>query len=319
MHDFDGQNERRCMSDVTAIDPGFAKLIIGHAKLERLWTGGRWLEGPAYFAAGRYLLFSDIPNDRIMRYDETSGVVSVFREPARNSNGHTVDSEGRLISCEHRSRCVSRTEHDGRVVPLVTHHNGKRFNSPNDVVVKSDGSIWFTDPSYGIDSDYEGDAAVSEIGACHVYRFDPVGEQIAAVITDRIRPNGLAFSPDERSLYVSDTGASHVAGHPKSITAYRVADDGRSVAAPQPFAISTAGFFDGFRCDSHGNVWTSTAEGVRCYAPDGRHIGTVNVPEMVANVCFGGLKRNRLFIAGHTSLYAIYLNTRGAGLKAATA
>ncbi len=302
------------MSDTTACDPRFAKLVIGHAKLERLWTGGRWLEGPAYFAAGRYLVFSDIPNDRIMRYDETSGVVSVFRDPARHSNGHTVDREGRLISCEHRGRCVSRTEHDGRVVPLVTHIDGKRFNSPNDVVVKSDGSIWFTDPTYGIDSDYEGDAAPSEIGTCHVYRFDPATGYLAAVITDRVRPNGLAFSPDERTLYVSDTGASHVPGHPKDITAYCVSDAGIGVSASQLFATSDAGFFDGFRCDVDGNIWTSTAEGVRCYAPDGCHIGTVKVPELVANVCFGGPKRNRLFITGQTSLYAIYLNIRGAGI-----
>jgi gluconolactonase len=300
------------MTDTTILDRRFERLIIGHAKLERLWTGGRWLEGPAYFAAGRYLVFSDIPNDRIMRFDETSGVVSVFREPARNTNGHTIDQQGRLISCEHRGRCISRTEHDGRVVELATHWDGKRFNSPNDVVVKSDGSIWFTDPTYGIDSDYEGDAAASEIGASNVYRLDPVTKSLSAVITDRVRPNGLAFSPDGRTLYVSDTGASHVDGHPRAITAYAVSTDTQSVSHPRTFAVSDAGFFDGFRSDIHGNIWTSTGEGVRCYAPDGTHIGTVRVPETVANVCFGGAKRNRLFITAQTSLYAIFLNTAGA-------
>ena len=300
------------MTDYTSLDRRFGALIVGHAKLERLWTGARWTEGPAYFAAGRYLVFSDIPNDRIMRYDETSGVVSVFREHARHTNGHTVDHQGRLISCEHRGRGVSRTEHDGRVVMLATHAEGKRFNSPNDVVVKSDGSIWFTDPTYGIDSDYEGDAAVSEIGACNVYRLDPETKALTVVVTDRVRPNGLAFSPDERTLYVSDTGASHLDGHPRSITAYTASSDGRSVSGSRMFAVSDAGFFDGFRCDVHGNVWTSSGEGVRCYASDGTHIGTVKVPEMVSNVCFGGLKRNRLFITAQTSLYSIFLSTTGA-------
>jgi gluconolactonase len=305
-------NSKSVMTDYIILDRRFERLIIGHARLERLWTGGRWTEGPAYFAAGRYLVFSDIPNDRIMRFDETSGVVSVFREPARNTNGHTVDQQGRLISCEHQSRALSRTEHDGRVTMLATHFGGKRLNSPNDVVVKSDGSIWFTDPTYGIDSDYEGDAAASEIGASNVYRFDPATTEITAVITDRVRPNGLAFSPDERTLYVSDTGASHVDGHPRAISAYAVATDGRSVSQPRLWAVSDAGFFDGFRCDVDGNVWASTAEGVRCYAPDGTHLGTVKVPELVANVCFGGRKRNRLFITAQTSLYAIFLNTTGA-------
>jgi gluconolactonase len=305
------------MTDYTTLDRRFGALIVGHAKLERLWTGGRWTEGPAYFAAGRYLVFSDIPNDRIMRFDETSGSVSIFREPARNTNGHTVDQQGRLISCEHRGRGVSRTEHDGRVTMLATHIAGKRFNSPNDVVVKSDGSIWFTDPTYGIDSDYEGDAATSEIGASNVYRLDPATLTLSIVVTDRVRPNGLAFSPDERTLYVSDTGASHVHGHPRAITAYAVSNDGRAVSAPRTFASCDAGFFDGFRCDVHGNVWTSTGEGVRCYAPDGTHIGTVKVPEMVSNVCFGGAKRNRVFITAQTSLYAVYLNTTGAAVLSA--
>jgi gluconolactonase len=304
-------------SDYRSLDPRFERLIIGHARLERLWSGARWTEGPVHFPAGRYLLFSDIPNDRILRFDETSGGVSVFREPARNTNGHTRDREGRLVSCEHRGRCVSRTEHDGRVVVLADRYNGQRLNSPNDVVVKSDGSIWFTDPTYGIDSDYEGDAGESEIGAANVYRLDPDSGALSGVITDRLRPNGLAFSPDERTLYVSDTGASHQADHPRAITAYAVSPDGRTVANPRTFATSDAGFFDGFRLDVHGHLWTSTSEGVRCYAPDGTHIGTVLVPELVANVCFGGPKRNRLYITAQTSLYSVYLATTGATWPAA--
>jgi gluconolactonase len=299
------------MSDYTVLDPRFDKLIVGHAKVERLWTGGRWLEGPAYFPAGRYLVFSDIPNDRMLRFDETSGAVSVFREPARYTNGHTRDREGRLVSCEHARRAISRTEHDGRVVLLIDRIDGKRLNSPNDVVVKSDGSIWFTDPTYGIDSDYEGHASASEIGACCVYRFDPDSRRVAAIITDRVRPNGLCFSPDERTLYVGDTGASHQAGLPRTITAYAVSADGCSADATRTFATCDAGFFDGFRVDRASNIWASTAEGVRCYAADGTHIGTIKVPELVSNLCFGGAKRNRLYITAQTSLYAIYLAGNG--------
>jgi gluconolactonase len=299
------------MSEFEVLDPRFAKLTIHHAKLERLWTGARWLEGPAYFPAGRYLVFSDIPNDRLMRFDETSGVVSVFREPSGNGNGNTVDREGRLISCEHRGRRIIRTEHDGSVVALATHFEGKRLNSPNDIVVKSDGSVWFSDPTYGIDSEYEGDAAPSEIGRSHVYRLGPRSGMLAAVVTDRVQPNGLAFSPDERILYVSDTGVSHVAGHPRAITAYDVKPD-NTVANPRTFATLQQGAYDGFRCDTRGNVWTSAFRGVHCYTPDGTHIGTIPIPEIVANVCFGGRKRNRLFITAQTSLYAIYVNAQGA-------
>jgi gluconolactonase len=299
------------MGEFEVLDPRFGKLVIGHAKLERLWTGARWVEGPAYFPAGRFLVFSDIPNDRLMRYDETSGVVSVFREPSGNGNGNTVDREGRLVSCEHRGRRITRTEHDGSVVALATHVESKRFNSPNDIVVKSDGSVWFSDPTYGIDGEYEGDAAPSEIGQSNVYRLDPRTGTLVAVVTDRVQPNGLAFSPDERILYVSDTGASHVAGHPRAIVAYDVRPDS-TVANPRIFATLRDGFYDGFRCDTHGHVWTSAFGGVHCYAPDSTHIGTIPIPEIVSNVCFGGRKRNRLFITGQTSLYAIYVNAQGA-------
>jgi gluconolactonase len=293
------------------LDERFAKLAMGNVHLEKLYTGCRWAEGPAYFPAGRYLIWSDIPNDRIMRWDETDGSVSVFRAPAFNTNGHTVDREGRLVSCEHRGRCVSRTGFDGRREVLVDRFEGKRLNSPNDLVVKSDGTIWFTDPSYGIDSEYEGDAAPSEIGACHVYRFDPATGGIAAVATDFVRPNGIAFSPDESHLYVADTGATHVKDGPRHIRKFAVTAHG-TLTGGDVFATCTVGLFDGFRLDTSGNVWSSAGDGVHCFAPDGALIGKVRVPEVVANVCFGGPKRNRLFICGTTSLYSVYVNAIGA-------
>jgi gluconolactonase len=295
----------------TAFDDRFRSLVLPNVVLETLWTGGRWLEGPAYFAAGRYLVWSDIPNDRMMRWDETDGSVSVFRAPCHNANGHTIDREGRLVSCEHQARCVSRTEHDGSRTVLVDRVAGKRFNSPNDVIVKSDGTVWFSDPTYGIDSDYEGDAAPSEIGASHVYRFDPARGEVTAVATDFVKPNGLAFSPDEKLLYIADTGATHVRGGPKHLRRSTVSSDGRTLGAGEVFATCPSGWFDGFRIDVAGNVWTSAHDGVYCYAPDGMLLGKIAVPEVVANLCFGGPKRNRLFICATTSLYAIYVNTRG--------
>jgi gluconolactonase len=235
--------------------------------------------------------------------------VSVFRQPAENSNGNTVDRQGRLITCHHRVRQVVRTEHDGSRTVLASHWQGRRLNSPNDVVEKSDGSIWFTDPSYGIDFDYEGDAAPSEIGACHVYRIDPGTGEVHAVATDFAKPNGLAFSPDERFLYIADTGFSHGAQYPRHIRRMRV--DGGALLDSEVFATCDVGLFDGLRVDRHSNVWTSAGDGVRCYAPDGTLIGLVRIPEVVANCCFGGIKKNRLFICGTTSLYAVYLNTTG--------
>jgi len=295
------------------LDPRFARYAPGNVHLETLFTGCRWSEGPVYVPAGRYLLWSDIPNDRVMRWDETDGSVSVFEQPAWNTNGHTLDRQGRVLSCEHRGRCVSRREHDGRRTVLASHWAGKRLNSPNDLVVKSDGSIWFTDPTYGIDSDYEGDAAESDIGASWVYRIDPHNGEVQPVVQDMVRPNGLAFSPDERWLYVVDTGASHVPDGPRLLRRYALAPDGRSVQAGQHFADCSMGLFDGFRFDVDGNLWAGAGDGVHCLAPDGTLIGKVHVPEVVANVCFGGPKRNRLFICGTTSLYAVYLKATGAG------
>jgi len=303
------------MSEYVIRDPRFNALFFGNARLEKLWTGCRWAEGPVYVPAGKYLLWSDIPNDRLMRYDETDGSVSVFATPCGYHNGHTLDAEGRVVACEHGNRAVARTEHDGSRTVLAARVGDKRLNSPNDVVVKSDGSIWFTDPSYGIDSSYEGHAAASEIGASQVYRIDPQTRAISVVVTDMVKPNGLCFSPDETILYVADTGATHVPDLPATIRAYPVAADGRAVGAGREFARCDAGLFDGFRADWKGNIWASSADAVRCYAPDGTLIGMVQVPEVVSNVCFGGPKRNRLYITATTSLYAVYLNAHAAGWR----
>jgi gluconolactonase len=298
--------------DFEAIDPRFSGLVLGNVRLEKLYTGCRWAEGPAWFPAGRYLVWSDVPNDRILRWDETDGSVSVFRQPAMHTNGHTVDREGRLVSCEHRGRCVSRIGFDGRREVLADRYEGRRFNSPNDVVVKSDGSIWFTDPSYGIDSDYEGDAGASEIGARNVYRLDPGNGHVTLVADDFVQPNGLAFSPDESLLYIADTGLTHQADGPHHVRRFTVAGDGRSLGGGEVLSTCDAGLYDGLRVDVRGHLWLSAGDGVHCLAPDGERLGRIRVPETVANLAFGGPKLNRLFICGTTSLYAVYLNTRAA-------
>lgn len=291
------------------IDPRFRTLVNGNVRLDQLYTGCRWAEGPAWFGAGRYLVWSDIPNNRQMRYDETDGSVSVFRVPSNNSNGNTVDRQGRQVTCEHGMRRVTRTEHDGTITVVAERFEGKRFNSPNDVVVKSDGSIWFTDPTYGIDSDYEGHKSESEIGRSNVYRVDPASGAVTAVITDMVKPNGLAFSRDEGQLYVADTGRTHGAQNPAHIRVFDIKDG--KASGGRVFADCTVGLFDGFRLDVDGRIWSSAEDGVHCYEPDGTLIGKILVPEAVANVCFGGIKRNRLYICATTSLYAIYVITNG--------
>jgi len=288
------------------LDDRFRPCTNGDVRIEQLHGGCRWAEGPVYVPAGRYLLWSDIPNDRILRWDETTGSVGVFRQPAGYANGGTLDAAGRLVTCEHGNRRVTRTEHDGSVTVIADRYQGKRFNSPNDVVVRSDGSIWFTDPSYGIDSDYEGHRADSEIGACHVYRVDPSTGAVRVVADDFVRPNGLAFSLDERRLYVADTRVNH-------LRVFDVADDG-ALTGGAVFATCTVGAFDGFRLDQAGRIWTSAGDGVHCYDPDGTLIGKLRVPETVANVVFGGQRRNHLFICATTSLYAILLSVTGAPL-----
>lgn len=294
------------------MDARFNALIFGHTKLEKLWTGARWAEGPAYFPAARHLIFSDIPNDRLLRYCEDDGRVTEFMKHIGHHNGHTVDPQGRLICCEHQGRVVSRIEFDGSRRVLASHYQGKRLNSPNDVVVKpSDQSIWFTDPTYGIDSEYEGDKTESEIGASYVYRIERGAREVTAVITDMVKPNGIAFSPDERLLYVADTGLTHDPSCAPVIRVYPVSEDGRGVGEGRVFATCDAGLFDGFRVDVKGNIWTSAGDGVHCFHPDGTLLGKIPVPEICANVTFGGPKRNRLYIMGQTSLYSLYLNTQG--------
>jgi gluconolactonase len=245
----------------------------------------------------------------MMRWDETDGSVSVFRHPAMHSNGNTVDALGRLVTCEHQTRCVSRTGFDGKRSVVVDRYGGKRFNSPNDVVVKGDGSIWFTDPSYGIDSDYEGDAAPSEIGARNVYRVDAASGRITIVASDFVQPNGLAFSPDESLLYIVDTGLTHQDDGPHHVRRLKVSADGASISGGEVLATCPVGVYDGLRVDAHGNLWLSAGDGVHCHASDGALLGKVLIPEAVSNVCFGGPKLNRLFVCATTSLYSVFLNT----------
>lgn len=295
------------------LDDRFRQLFAAHIRVERLWTGARWSEGPAWFASGRYLVWSDIPNNRLMRWDETDGSVSVFRQQSNNSNGNTVDPQGRLVTCEHLTRRVTRTEHDGSITVLAHQVNNKRFNSPNDVVAPRDGSIWFSDPFYGIDSDYEGDIQVQELDGCHVYRVDPDSGEAQQMTEDLVQPNGLAFSADERVLYVSDTGATHDPDGPAHIRRFTVADD-HTLSGGEVFATCTGGIYDGFRLDHQGRIWTSAPDGVHCYDPDGTLIGKIHIPEIVGNVTFGGPKRNRLFICGTSSLYSVFVFARGLGL-----
>ncbi len=298
-------------SDYEVLDERFGRCINGSATVEHLYKGCRWAEGPVYLPLARSVIWSDIPNDRMMRWDETTGTTGVYRYPAGYTNGNTVDRQGRLVSCEHGGRRVSRTEHDGSITTIASKYDGKRLNSPNDVVVRSDNSIWFTDPAYGIDSDYEGHKAESEIGGCHVYRVDGSSGDVKIVADDFVRPNGIAFSPDEKTLYVADTGASHVPDGPRHIRSFKVSDKGK-LSGGKLLATCTAGFFDGMRLDEQGRIWASAGDGVHCYEPDGTLIGKVLIPEGVANVAFGGIKRNRLFITATSSLYSIMLMVNGA-------
>ena len=303
------------VNEYLIVERQFARLVSLNARLHRLWTGAAWAEGPVYFRDGGSLLFSDIPNDRIMRFvpdhSGLQGACSVYRQPANNTNGHTRDTEGRLVSCEHGGRRVTRTEYDGRITVLADRWQGKRLNSPNDVTVRADGTVWFTDPAYGILSDLEGWRGEQEYGGCHVFRLDPRTGELAVAADDFVMPNGIAFSPDQKRLYVADTGASHKPDGPRHIRAFDVAEDDR-LTGGDVFATCDAGMFDGFRCDTEGRVWTSAGDGVHCYAPDGTLLGKVLVPEVTANIVFGGLKRNRLYICATTSLYAVLLPVNGA-------
>lgn len=291
----------------------------GTGAVERLATGFRWAEGPVYFPAGRYLLFSDIPNNRIIRLSEDDNHVSVFRSPSFNSNGNTIDREGRLITCEHSGRRVTRTEFDGTITIVAEQYNGKKLNSPNDAVVASDGSIWFTDPTYGINGYYEGIRATKEQDKNNVYRVDPKSGEVKVVIDDFVMPNGIMFSHDEKNLYVVDTGVSEGPENPSHIRVFDVDVANGKVSNGKVFADNfKPGVTDGVRADTAGNVWCSMGwadpkeDGVRCYAPNGDLIGKIHIPETVANITFGGLQRNRLYICGSTSIYACYTNTQGA-------
>ena len=298
---------------VISLDPRFDKYRIFQATVERHFIGCRWSEGPVWFGDGRYLLWSDIPNNRILKWEEQTGAVSVYRQPSNYANGHTRDRQGRLITCEHGGRRVTRTEYDGSVSVVQDNWNGKPLNSPNDVIVKSDGSIWFTDPPFGILGEFEGHKAEPE-NPQHVYRVDGDTGEASVVIEGVLGPNGLCFSPDESILYVVESrGVPH-----RKILAFDVGPDGRSVDNQRVFIdAGPKGTPDGMCCDIDGNLWCGWGmgdpdlDGVQIYAPDGDLIGRIALPERCANVCFGGAKRNRLFMAASQSLYSLYVNTRG--------
>ncbi len=298
---------------IEILDERFEAYRIFSAAVERLYTGCRWSEGPVWFGDGRYLLWSDIPNNRILKWEEETGRVSVYRKPSNFANGHTRDRKGRLITCEHGGRCVSRTEYDGTVTTLIDRWQGRPLNSPNDVVVKSDGSVWFTDPPFGILGNYEGYKAEPEVPQ-GVYRIDGETGAASLIADDVLGPNGLCFSPDERILYVVESrGVPH-----RKILAYNVTPNGREITNKRVLIdAGPGGTPDGMRCDIDGNLWcgwgmgSQDLDGVLVFAPDGTKIGRIALPERCANVCFGGALRNRLFMAASQSLYALYVNTQG--------
>ena len=296
--------------DFEHIDKRFRDLTVPIAAVEKLYDGCRWAEGPVWFADGGYLLWSDIPNNRLLRWTPEKGV-DVFNADSNYTNGNTRDTQGRLVSCQHGGRRVIRTEPDGSTTVIADSYNGNPLNSPNDVVVKSDGSIWFTDPNYGIMSNYEGYKADMEQDGCFVYRVSADLSEITIVVDDFVKPNGLAFSPDEKTLYIADSGVSHDPKAPHHIRAFDIGDDGQPTNS-RVFAEVSPGLPDGFRLDTEGNIWTSAADGVHCYAPDGTLLGKIKIPEVVANLTFGGPRRNRLFITGTTSLYSVFVAATGA-------
>jgi gluconolactonase len=297
---------------IEVLDPKFERLAIFSAGVERLATGMRWCEGPVWFGDGRYLVWSDIPNNRMMKWDESTGRVSVFRQPSNYSNGNCRDPQGRLVTCEHLTRRITRTEHDGSVTVICDSYNGKRLNSPNDVTTKSDGSIWFSDPPYGIGGNYIGNKQDSE-GPAVVYRVGADG-QMSVASDEANRPNGVCFSPDETKLYITDSGARPN----RLIRVYDVVDNGTKITNGKVFIDGQGGNPDGMRCDVDGNLWigwgigTPELNGVRVFSPEGKLVMRIRLPESSANLTFGGEKRNRLFIAASHSLYALYVNTQGA-------
>jgi gluconolactonase len=318
--------------DIVVLDKRFEKYKIGNTPIQRLARGFLWAEGPAWNAVGKYLLWSDIPNDRQMRWLEDDGHVSVFRKPAGNSNGNTFDYQGRQLACEHGTRRVVRYEHTGKVTVVAEKWQGKRLNAPNDIVVHPDGGIWFTDPGYGALLDYEGHKGDLEIKEA-TYRIDPRSGKMDKVDDTMFKPNGLCFSPDYKKLYIADTGASHYPKAPRNIMVFDITEDGKRLGKGREFVSMTAGelahagtkfdkdaagFADGIRADVDGNIWVGAGwvgagyDGVQVFAPDGARIGIILLPEICANVCFGGEKRNRLFMCASQSLYAVYVETQGA-------
>jgi gluconolactonase len=298
-------------ASVQIVDQSFAKYRLNLASVERIAHGCRWAEGPVWFGDGRFLLWSDIPNNRMLKWDEETGAVSVFRKPSDFANGNTRDRQGRLVTCEHGGRRVSRTEYDGTITVIADRYQGKRLNSPNDVVVKSDGSVWFTDPPFGLLGYYEGYRAEQEL-PMNVYRVDGTTGEMTVVEAEVNRPNGLCFSPDESVLYLVESGTS-----PRNVYAYDVVE-GRRLANRRKLIDVGAGTPDGMRCDVDGNLWmgwgmgTPDLDGVHVFNPDGRLIGRILLPERCANLCFGGTWRNRLFMAASKSVYALYVNIQGA-------
>ena len=295
---------------VKALDPAFARYPIFNASVERLWTGARWCEGPIWFGDGRFLLWSDIPNDRILKWEEETGAVSTFRRPSRNANGNTRDRQGRLVTCEHQGRRVVRTEIDGSISVLMDSFQGKRLNSPNDVVTTRDGAVWFSDPTFGVRGFYEGEKAAPEIGT-NVYRVDPARGVGAVVVDDIDQPNGICFSPDEKLCYIVESGT-----RPRRIRVYDVVEGTKLANGRIFFAGDGDQAPDGFRCDIDGNLWCGWGggeghDGVTVFAPSGQRIGHSHLPERCANLCFGGRHRNRLFMAASRSIYALYVNTQG--------
>jgi len=289
-----------------SIDSKFNSYVLGNAPVKQIATGFDWVEGPVWFGDANCLLFSDIPNNRIMRWTPDVGV-SVYRAPSNFANGHTRDRQGRLISCEHGQRRVTRTEHNGSITVIADSYDGKQLNSPNDVVVHTDNSIWFTDPHYGIMTNYEGYQSEQEL-PCQVYRVDPDSGEVEAKITHMNCPNGLAFSPDESHLYVADTGRMFESDQQHIL---RFSMEKYSFSESDVFHTIDPGCADGFRLDTDGNVWSSAADGVHCISPDGDLLGKILVPELVSNVCFGGRANHELFITATTSVYKISLNRQG--------